>query len=66
VTQDFLASRDDSNLRGLMLAEHWKPKGPPDTKSGPRDGIAGIVDLGVVYVHTPNIPTDSGEGTEPD
>ena len=66
MTQDYLASRDDSNLRSLMLKQHWFPKGPPDIKGGPPQGIAGIVDLGVQYVHVPTIDIDkesSGEDT---
>jgi hypothetical protein len=49
-----------------MLKQHWFPKGPPDIKGGPPQGIAGIVDLGVQYVHVPTIDIDkesSGEDT---
>jgi hypothetical protein len=58
--EDFLAARDDSNLRQYMLQTHWGPKGPPsDTHR--HDGIAGVVDKGVDHVYT---PTPGGAATD--
>jgi len=61
--EDWLASRDDSTLRGEILANHWKPKGPDPTN--PKDKnqrfLAGVVDRGVDSVHA---PTPGGAATD--
>jgi hypothetical protein len=48
---NFLAARDDSDIRGQMFEIHY---GKP--RKDDRDGkaIAGVVDLGVEYRHCPS------------
>ena len=46
---DYLASSDNSNIRAAMVAHKFGAK--PDKF----DRIEGVVDMGVEYVHTPEL-----------
>ena len=46
--EDYLAARDDSLVRGAMLDAHYGKRGADKSL-----GIAGVVDLGVEYTHSP-------------
>jgi hypothetical protein len=53
---DFLAGRDDSNLREHMRITHWGAKGPDSVKAkdGVTRAIVGVTDLGEELVYTPD------------
>lgn len=57
VVMDFIASRDDSELRRLALVTHWGDKGPESSKKKDADPrrIVGVVDLGEELVFTPTV-----------
>jgi hypothetical protein len=52
-TVDYLAHSHNSDVRALMLDEHYGKR----AKGNHDDRIEGIVDLGVAYQHTPAEPT---------
>lgn len=52
---DFIAGRDDSNLREHMRITHWGTRGPDsaNAKDGVTRAIVGVTDMGEAFVFDP-------------